>query len=618
MRAALAASVAALLLASVAAGAAAPPAPPAAPPLLAFPGQDSRQAGVNPADVQLAVGPTAVVQAVNSSIAIWSPAGVLQRQQTLGQFFSGGGIDRSPDATTDPRILWDPVSGRFFAVMFDISRLEIVLAMSITSDPLGPWAVFSLPSSGCTDQPRLGTSDKVVVVTDDLFSSCSGFGRFVGGEILVLNKQDMLNGVASPQRARFGPDRRFASVTPSVSLVSTPVMYLVATSDTGKALQVITVPDVSVTALPFKDVAVSELVQPEEAPQRATSELVDAGDNRIQNAVFDAGRLWATATVGCGTGRDCARVFELDPAAPRLVRDTQVALPGSRALLYPALVPDSRGNVVVGFSFSSPGDFPGFGYAYVRPDGGVSAPIDVQPGSAPQTSGRFGDYSGAARDPSDPSRIWISAQLGQAPTQSSLEWGSGIAAVRVPPQAPAIVSTAAKAGTVTAGLYAEGLPTSYRVQFGPTKAYGSQTAPASVPATAREQPVARTLLGLVGGATYHARVVATNAVGTTASTDVVFKTAPGPPQVAYPLRPSSSAGLVTLRARVGNGGAPTRVYFEYGATRRYGSRTRAVGPVRGDVAARIRTTPGTVLHFRAVATNAKGTRVAPDRTVRAG
>jgi hypothetical protein len=75
---------------------------------------------------------------------------------------------------------------------------------------------------------------------------------------------------------------------------------------------------------------------------------------------------------------------------------------------------------------------------------------------------------------------------------------------------------------------------------------------------------------------------------------------------------------VTLRARVGNGGAPTRVYFEYGATRRYGSRTRAVGPVRGDVAARIRTTPGTVLHFRAVATNAQGTRVAPDRTVRAG
>src|SRR3954452_12210101 len=110
MRTALAAAVAALAVTATAT-AAAPPSPPAT---ASFGGLDSRQANVNPADVQLAVGPSAVVQAVNSSIAIWSPTGTLLRQQTLGQFFSGGGVDRSHDATTDPRVLWDPVSGRFF------------------------------------------------------------------------------------------------------------------------------------------------------------------------------------------------------------------------------------------------------------------------------------------------------------------------------------------------------------------------------------------------------------------------------------------------------------------------------------------------------------------------
>jgi hypothetical protein len=103
------AAVGALALAAAAVAAAAPPgaAPPVAPPaLVTFGGLDSRQLeGVNPADVQVAVGPTAVVQTVNSSIGIWSTAGQPLRNQTLAAFFSGGGVDRSQDTMTDPRVL---------------------------------------------------------------------------------------------------------------------------------------------------------------------------------------------------------------------------------------------------------------------------------------------------------------------------------------------------------------------------------------------------------------------------------------------------------------------------------------------------------------------------------
>jgi hypothetical protein len=307
-------SFAALALAGAAGGAVAP----AGAPLVSFTGQDSRQSNVNPSDTQLAVGPTAVVQAVNSSIAIYSPAGQLLQQQTLGQFFSGSGADRSRDSTTDPRVLWDPVSGRFFAVMFDITRLEIVLAVTTTADPLGPRSIVAMSSPGCTDQPRLGTSDNVVVVTDDLFSSCSGFGRFVGGEIVVLNKQDLLSGAAAPRRSRFGPDLRFAAVTPAASLVSTATEYLVAVGESNESLQLFAVNGTEVGSLPFRSVALgSPFEETEEVPQRGSLQPVDPGDNRIQNVVFDAGRLWATATVGCGADRDCARVVELEPTAAR-------------------------------------------------------------------------------------------------------------------------------------------------------------------------------------------------------------------------------------------------------------------------------------------------------------
>jgi hypothetical protein len=618
MRAVLAAAAGALVLAATATGAA----PPSVAPLAAFPGQDSQQSNVNPADVQIAVGPSAVVQAVNTSIAIWTAAGQPLRQQTLGQFFSGGGIDRSRDSTTDPRVLWDPLSGRFFAAMFDISRLELVIAMSITADPLGPWAVFPQPSTGCTDQPRLGVSDNVVVITDDLFSACTGFGRFLGGEVVVLNKQDMLAGVASPRRAHFGPDLRFAALTPASSLVSSPVLYLVAVSDTARSLQLFSIPDSSIASLAFKEVALGgELAQPTEVPQRGSNQPVDAGDNRIQNVVLDGGRLYATATEACGAGRDCGRVFELDPAAARLVRDTTVSLPNGRSLLYPAVAPDSRGNVVLGYSYSSANDFPGFGYTYVRPDGQVATPLDVLPGSAPQTSGRFGDYSGAARDPSDPSRVWLSAQVGMAVAGTSLDWASGIASVRVPPQPPAIVFSAVSAGRVTAALYAEGLPTSYRVEFGPTASYGSQTGSASVPATAREQPVTVALTGLLPGMRYHARVVAANSAGTSTGPDLVLTTPPGPPRLTYPAPAATRAGsVVTLRALVNGGGAPTSVVFQYGTTRAYGGRTtvrRVPGGAQATaVSVRVKLAPGRVYHFRAVATNAKGKHMGSDRTVR--
>jgi len=601
------------------------PAPPSPAQSATFGGLDARQLpGVNPADVQIAVGNGMVVQTVNSSIAVWTTDGRLLRSQSLAEFFSGTGVDRSRDAMTDPRVLWDPVSGRFFAAVFDITRLELDVGVSTSADPLGPWTVYSLPSSGCPDQPRLGTSDVAVVVTDDLFSACRSRGRFLGGEVHVLSKADMLAGAAAPRRANLGPDSRFGAITPAAALVSTPVVYLTSVSQTGGSLNVFAIDSPSPTSLPFKQVALrSALTEPGDSPQRGSAMPLDSGDDRVQNAVYDGTTLFVTASEACGSNgaRACGRVIGLDPRTPRLVRDTTVVLPGSRSLLYPAVAPDSRGNVVVGFVYTSPTDFPGLGYTYVRPDGVVAAPRDLVPGSAPNESGRFGDYSGAARDPVDPSTVWVGAEIGQAADGTLESWGSGIASVRVPPQPPAVVATRAvvrgSTASASAELFVEGLPTRYRFEYGAGGSFGSRTATATVSGDGRSEPIAGVLRGLLPGTVHSVRVVATNAAGTSTGAPATFRTAPGPPRVSYAAPAAKRVrGTAVVRALVTSAGAATRVAFEYGRTRAYGKRTGSIlvaAAARASlVVARVPAlAPGD--HFRVVAANAQGRSAGRDR-----
>ncbi|MGZ4387827.1 MAG: hypothetical protein ACXVZL_00425, partial [Gaiellaceae bacterium] len=335
--------------------------------------------------------------------------------------------------------------------------------------------------------------------------------------------------------------------------------------------------------------------------------------------------IWVTATSACpGSPRSCGRVIQLDAASAKLVRDTTIELPADRFLFYPAVAPDALGNAVVGFGYSSAADFPGMGYTYVRPDGVVAPPFDAAAGSAPNDSGRFGDYSGATRDAADASVVWIASQIGEASDGTSLGWGSEIAAVRVPPQAPAVASTTATpagagAATVQAELYPEGAPTTYRVEYGATTAYGAATRAATAPSTPRVQTVTVSVPRLQAGSRTHLRVVATSSNGTSAGPDVVVRLPAATPLVSP--RPAARAGTATLlRALVAPRGATTTVVFEYGATRSYGGRTATrrlaggAGPTL--VSVPVRLVRGGVYHFRAVATSAQGKVVGPDRTVR--
>ncbi|MCU0309111.1 MAG: hypothetical protein MUE51_15370, partial [Thermoleophilia bacterium] len=100
-------------------------------------------------------------------------------------------------------------------------------------------------------------------------------------------------------------------------------------------------------------------------------------------------------------------------------------------------------------------------------------------------------------------------------------------------QAPPVVLIGATAGVSTTGATLLGTvtpnlqATTSRFEFGTTTAYGSQTPLGDVAAAGGATPVSAAIAGLAPGTTYHYRLVATNADGTSTSGDATFTTAAG-------------------------------------------------------------------------------------------
>jgi hypothetical protein len=96
-----------------------------------------------------------------------------------------------------------------------------------------------------------------------------------------------------------------------------------------------------------------------------------------------------------------------------------------------------------------------------------------------------------------------------------------------------------QSATLSGSVDANGAPTSYHFEYGPTTAYGSATPPAD--AGSGLAVAAATLGGLSPATTYHYRLVATNAGGTTKGADQTFTTASPPPPPTPPAAPSASS-----------------------------------------------------------------------------
>jgi phosphodiesterase/alkaline phosphatase D-like protein len=188
----------------------------------------------------------------------------------------------------------------------------------------------------------------------------------------------------------------------------------------------------------------------------------------------------------------------------------------------------------------------------------------------------------------------------------------GIFTTALPPSAT--TGSASRVGptsaTVSGTANPNGLATTVLFEYGTSTSYGSRTAAQDVGSGTGNRSVAAALTGLAPGRTYHFRVVATSAAGTTSGADATFATQP-PPSVQTTAASSIAATTATPNGR------STSWYFEYGTTTGYGTKTAAKSAGSGTGTRAVSTgisglTAGTVYHFRLVAVSDAGTTAGAD------
>ena len=408
-----------------------PAASAASPEVLAgWEGLQSSVAGLAPPDPVLSAGPSQVVEMVNLQMAVYSKQGALLNVTDLSTLFHTG-----TDFISDPKVQYDPASGRWFATVTDVTTTQVPLGVSSSSDATRAWRVYSVPSAAtgnCLDQPILGVGTSTVIVSVNVFTQTSPntcVTPYLGAEYWVINKTDLVTGAASPRLHDSGINLLEGSIHPVQTEGTSAVHYMVSTYWPGTATTSNTLHLFAVSGVPpgtlsvnLTSLSMPTAAIPPSASQLGTRSTLDTGDIRISDAVWSSGKLWLGFDEACPSDstRACVRLVQIDTSAGTVLQDFDVNVAG-KDVFYPALRVDGSGDLAVVFGFSSATDYPGImttGRVFGDPLNTVQAPQVAVAGAGPETSAcsksicRYGDYFGAALDPANASVVWLVGERG--------------------------------------------------------------------------------------------------------------------------------------------------------------------------------------------------------------
>ena len=185
--------------------------------------------GYAPPDVQIAVGPAHVVEMVNLAGQTWLKNGISTTTFPLSEFFRTGS-----HSITDPRIMYNNGTGRWFAAIQDITASSVHLAVSSPDNPQGNWTLYNFPFHDCPDQPSLAASnDKLVISANDFANNCTGI--FTGAQYTVVDKNDLLTTYNSPRFWQSNVNTSEFSIHPAeiIDSPSTSNLFMVSLGSGG-------------------------------------------------------------------------------------------------------------------------------------------------------------------------------------------------------------------------------------------------------------------------------------------------------------------------------------------------------------------------------------------------
>lgn len=445
-----------------------------------FPGIDRSEAGgFFPPDTSLAVGPGHVLQAVNTGARL----STREREEVEGaNLFEFFGVPVT-NLVSDPKVHFDPFTGRFFMVVLEISfgdndaYLHLALSKSATPPSLGAedWCNYrfrTVRRQGFGDYPGLGMNERWLAVSLNNF----GFsGGFVGSRLFVIDKSKVTgeltgcpsfklytfnvdedksgNLVFNPQPAQHydetgEPDTPLFAATShfdgSVGGGSAYAIWRIA----GKRKK---------PTLSHEIVEAEAYFLPPNAAQPGNIEA-DSGDHRImQQATYRDGQLWLAHSTAClvkgsSSTLSCVRVTRVRPlAAGGPVIDFQATLGrANEYLFWPGVIVTADGDVVVASLRSGEERFletSVFGlrrgalrFEEIRAAPKFGKPRTTEPGDCTPVSAsrtpdgrliaRSGDYLGLALDLST-DEIWVSGEHGKTGRfGAGCIWGTEVVRIR--------------------------------------------------------------------------------------------------------------------------------------------------------------------------------------------
>jgi hypothetical protein len=407
--------------------------------LTTFPGLG--QNGKTPSDTVIAVGNDYVVQMVNVTGQIYDKAGTVVKTFDLGTFFAcpgGAGVG------TDPRVLYDAPSARFFAAYecLPAGGDETDVAVSDTSDPRGSWSVYNVKDNSTKvlqDQQKLGvTNDKVSLSWNNYDATDPDKTKqpFTGVETAIINKAELLLG-GTITITIFGPDTSRFQVVPAQSLSSVNDHFMLwhAENDTKvKALTVTGVPGVSAVNMSGdSDVNIGTADAPPVAATPAGGDAnINTNDGRMLSVTWQNNQMWGAFNVKCtppgdSTTRACIRYVQVATPGFGLGTNFNLGMNGGD-IYYGSVGLDAGDDLFSSFTASSSTLFPTA--VAIGVPGGNFPPVltgdfyysGVQ---APVVGNRWGDYFNVARDPVNPTDVWTVAQAAGF-TNPAGGWGTGI------------------------------------------------------------------------------------------------------------------------------------------------------------------------------------------------
>ena len=429
-----------------------------------------------PPDTTIAVGSTRLIEMVNSRFGIYDRSSNLLSEGPLRDLVGA----TSADFISDPQVMWDPETERFFFVIFENHAngptspdegLAWGFSRNASPSSAADWCQyfsrFSYAGTSFPDFPRLGDTKGFLLIGTNRFSLSESY---LGADLAWITKPGPGTKCRSERSFRKGnfTDLRNADGTQTFTPVPARQVdgsrdgWVVATPFPWSAPNALTLYRVERKGAGLAlsapaSVAVPTYRTPPNAPQAGTTSsgspapYIDTLSGKLTQAYssfdprFGNIAVWTAHTVAGGAGSEL-RWYEIDPADLTLDQWGEVSDPTLYAF-NGAIAPDRAVDgsqalfgsaAVLGFSTSSATSFPAVqmvskvadnpqsGFVLVTQSPGPNVDFNCFQPTRPAC--RWGDYSGAAPDPvasadSTTGVVWLSNQWNVASvTDDDVDW----------------------------------------------------------------------------------------------------------------------------------------------------------------------------------------------------